>query len=63
MHAGSVSERMELGKVIDREEDFIYLTRLMDRVQPAINPTQRNELTCYAALNAYKIINENEVSR
>lgn len=40
---------MEFGKVVDRQEDFISLLRLMDLVRPIMPPPARNELVLYAA--------------
>jgi hypothetical protein len=44
-----VAERVEFGKVVDRQEDFISLLRLMDLVRPIMPPPARNELVLYAA--------------
>ena len=58
--AGSVAERLEFGKVIDRQADFLYLVALMDIVRPALRAGQKNDLVIYSALQAHKIISSNK---
>lgn len=57
---GSVAERMEYGKVIDRQADFLYLVALMDLVRPALRAGQKNDLVLYSALTAHKILGANK---
>lgn len=58
--AGSVSERMEYGKVIDRQSDFLYLVALMDTVRPPLRAGQKNDHVIYSALQAHKILSSNK---
>jgi hypothetical protein len=55
-----VAERLEFGKVIDRQSDFLYLVALMDIVRPALRAGQKNDLVIYSALQAHKIITSNK---
>lgn len=58
--AGSVAERMEYGKVIDRQADFLYLVALMDLVRPSLRAGQKNDLVLYSALTAHKLLTANK---
>ncbi len=57
---GSVAERLEFGKVIDRQADFLYLVALMDIVRPSLRGGQKNDLVLYSALQAHKILTANK---
>lgn len=58
--AGSVAERMEYGKVIDKQGDFLYFVALVDAVRPPLRAGQKNDLVIYSALQAFKILSGNK---
>lgn len=58
--SGSVAERMEYGKVIDKQGDFLYLVALMDLVRPAMKAGQKNDHVIYSALQAHKLLTSNK---
>lgn len=58
--SGSVAERMEYGKVIDRQGDFLYFVALVDAVRPPLRAGQKNDLVIYSALQAFKILSSNK---
>ena len=59
---GSVNEKIVTGKVIDRLNDFIYLDALMAKVNDPkrLNDNDRNDLSLYAAMAAYRTVNNNK---
>ena len=59
---GSVNEKLVTGKVIDRLNDFLYLDALMAKVNDPkrLNDNDRNDLSLYAAMAAYRTVNNNK---
>jgi hypothetical protein len=57
-----VAERLAFGKVVDRAEDFMQLSVLLGLVEPELSGQQRNDLVLFAALQANRILKNNNAA-